>query len=410
MRMTGSHEDSNALALLARHPVERLSMHNAEVAVIGAGLAGLSTAIHLLRLGATDVIVLEREHVGSGSSSLSIGIVETQYIDAVDVHARAYGLRFFQELEQQHGLRFVHNGYLRVADDEAGMALFAKSVAMQARFGVEDAMVVSASVAGRLAAGLDTSTIAGGLWGPTDGFIDGYLACQILAEIVTSLGGTILQKAALLSAEHRDEMWRLQTDRGEVAAPTVVNAAGPWAAVVGDMLGAPVPLSPERHQAAVIELREPMTESFPCFIDYIPGRDSDSLSLRWENPSQLIACIHNEASKHPPQDPDSYDIRSDGGFIDQVVEKIALRFPDLEAGIGHTWAGLYPMTSDGQPVVGRQHDRPSVVCALGGGGNGVQLAPMIGLTAAESVLDLPITLTESAVWAASRVSIAQDAR
>ena len=105
------------------------------VVVVGAGALGLCTAYQLTELGVTDVTVLERRHVASASSGLSVGIVETQYLDPIAIEVRVRSMQFFDQLP----LQITRNGYLRLGQTEADLEAFERSVEIQCELGVRDA-------------------------------------------------------------------------------------------------------------------------------------------------------------------------------------------------------------------------------------------------------------------------------
>jgi glycine/D-amino acid oxidase-like deaminating enzyme len=110
--------------------------------VVGAGALGLCTAFEITELGLTDVVVLERDHVASASSGLSVGIVETQYLDPLAIELRVHSMRFFRRLETEAGLSITRNGYLRLGHSPADLAAFERSVEAQRDLGVADAAVL----------------------------------------------------------------------------------------------------------------------------------------------------------------------------------------------------------------------------------------------------------------------------
>ncbi len=91
----------------------------ARVVVVGAGALGLCTAYHLTERGVTDVIVIERRHVAGASSGLSVGIIETQYLDPLAIEIRVESMRFFTALERSGALAVTRNGYLRLGHRDA---------------------------------------------------------------------------------------------------------------------------------------------------------------------------------------------------------------------------------------------------------------------------------------------------
>src|SRR5690606_4264227 len=130
---------------------------------------------HFLREGGAKVTVLEADHVASGSSGLSVGIIETQYIEPLDIALRVDAMGFFAKLEADHGLEITRNGYLRLVRDEASLEAARSSVEIQRSLGVEDATVLDRDEVQKLVPQMRCDDVVAGLWGPSDGFIDGHL-------------------------------------------------------------------------------------------------------------------------------------------------------------------------------------------------------------------------------------------
>lgn len=364
-------------------------MSGPRIVIVGGGVAGVSVAYALTGRGATDVTVLESAHVASGSSGRSVGMVETQYFDPIDVQARAIGRDMIDRLEADQGLHFVRNGYLRPATSEAHLEMFARSVAVQETYGIDDAEVLDAAGVRRVAPPIDPERVVGGLWRPSDGYVDGHLFTTLLGRLAVEGGATIRQRRRVVSADKgAGDVWTLRCDDGSTyLADIVVNAAGAWAPSVARLLGLQIDVKPERHQALTLELGHDVDWVLPCVVDYIPGSQEDGLSLRHEGTSQLFATVHNERSVLPRSDPDSYAERIDENLSELIVELVMDRFPGLEdCRVGHGWTGLYPMTSDGAPLVGPDPMDRSVVHAAGGGGNGIQLATAMAEVAADWIL------------------------
>jgi sarcosine oxidase subunit beta len=383
------------------------SVGSVRVAVVGAGVSGLTTAYELLARGVRDVVVLDARHPGDGSSGLSVGMVETQYIDTPSIAARAHGRRFYDAIARDHGLTFVRGGYLRMGRDAQDLADYELSVQRQQDAGVTDAEVLSAAEIARRWPQLVVEDRAGGLFGPSDGYIDGYEFCTLMTGLVRRGGARVLASTAMVGADPRPTGgWTIRTTREPVEADVVVNAAGPWAGVVGDLLGAPVPLLPQLHGALTVELAEPMAPLLPFVMDYLPGSGRPGVYFRSERPDQLIAGLHVEEAVADAVSPDAPLGRVSEAFIAELTEGLAERLVDTDGfGIGRSWSGLYPMTPDHRPIVGVHPERNDVVCALGGGGNGIQLAPAIGRVAAEALVGAPDqTFGDELGWDPSRLA------
>ncbi|MBU8808326.1 FAD-binding oxidoreductase [Mycolicibacterium goodii] len=387
-------------------------MSNTRVAVVGAGALGLSTALQLSQLGGFDVTVLETAHIAEGSSSRSIGIVETQYLNEFDIAVRAFGLRFVKALAASEGLQFNVNGYLRLADSDAALEEYAASVEMQQKFGIDDARVLDRSEITTLIPELEVGDRVGGLFGAGDGYVDGHLLTNLMGELARRHGATIMQKAKLLGATSGPAgEFLLDTTRGQLAADIVVNAAGGWGGLVGDLLGAPLTLIPQRHQAITVTLGKPLGYVMPSVMDYVPGSGRSGLYFRHENETSLFAGLHTEETIHGAADPDTVSWNTDEAFVTEIAEALSERLPRLEgAGLGRGWAGLYPMSFDQQPVVGPHPDNERVICALGAGGNGIQLSPAIGKTVAEYVAGTTFSLAgPGSKWDSKRIATSDPA-
>jgi sarcosine oxidase subunit beta len=359
-----------------------------KVCVVGAGAIGLCSALELARRGVAPVTVIEARHVAAGSSGLSVGIVETQYLDPLDIELRVRSKRMFAWLEREHGLRLVHNGYLRLGHDARSRAAFERSVEIQHELGVPDASVLDREQVARLVPDMRTDDVCAGLFGPSDGFVDGHLYCGLLAELAIAEGTTMLLGAELLGAEGMDGGGlRLSTSRGELECDVAVNAAGAWAGSVAALLGCELELAPQRHQASLVRLPYELAYTMPAVMDYSPGSGERGVYFRHEGPGRLIAGLHGEEVSEPVADPDTYARQADQDFLEVLAGKLSSRLPGLaEATLAGGWAGLYPVSVTGRPVVGPLADDPSVIVAAGAGGSGIQLSPALGEIVADWVL------------------------
>src|SRR5207253_11394365 len=157
-------------------------------AVVGAGALGLCTAFELTELGVTDVTVLERDHVASASSGLSVGIVETQYLEPLAIELRVHSMRFFARLEAEAGLSITRNGYLRLGRTADDLAAFERSVEIQRELGVDEARVLDQDGLRVAVPDLECADLAGGLFGPSDSYVDGHSYCMLLADLLRDRG------------------------------------------------------------------------------------------------------------------------------------------------------------------------------------------------------------------------------
>lgn len=356
------------------------------VCIIGAGAIGLCSALELARRG-SEVTVLDARHVAAGSSGLSVGIIETQYLERLDIELRVRAMRTFEWLEREHGLSVVRNGYLRLGHDSACGGAFERSVEIQRELGVHDAQVLDRAQIAQLAPAMRTDDLQAGLFGPSDGFIDGHLYCGLLAELAVSAGASLLLATELLGAEPlAGGGVRLRTSAGALECDMVVDAAGAWAGRVAALLGCELELVPQRHQACVVHLPHELGYMMPSVMDYTPGSGERGLYFRHEGPGRLIAGLHGEEVSAPSADPDCYVRQADTEFLEELAGKLSNRLPGLvDAALGGGWAGLYPVSPTGRPLVGPVACGAQVILAVGAGGSGIQLSPVMGELVADWV-------------------------
>ncbi|TPJ62177.1 FAD-dependent oxidoreductase [Mesorhizobium sp. B2-7-1] len=360
------------------------------VVVIGAGTLGMCTALNLVEQGAR-ITVLEAQSIASGSSGRSVGVVGSQLTDPFEIMLRVHALRRFRHWEGE-GLRFNHIGYLRLARTPAQMTLFARSVEIQAEAGLRSRLI-RANELRDLVPHINPDGLEGGLFGPDNGFIDPHEMCNLLAGIVREKGGEIRQYRKLLGVQRRPGGYRLETSGDAtdgkprlIDCDVVVNAGGAWAPQVAALFGQRLHIWPERHEAVVIHLDEPLDYTMPMVMDLVNSEGS-GLNFRHEKPGELIAEIH-KVNSIAPEDPDNYNDQCEEQSKVDLAELLLERVPDLPgARLGRGWAGLYPVTADHRPFVGPlDASEPSLITAAGAGGYGIQLAPVIGQIAADWVL------------------------
>jgi sarcosine oxidase subunit beta len=376
------------------------------VIIIGGGVLGLTTALELIDLGVEQITVVERKHPGEGSSGLSVGMVETQYFHPPDIEARVFGRRFYDRMARDHGLTFTASGYLRLGSTQADMNAFESSRTIQSTLGVKDAEVLTAQEISKRWHQVVMDDRAGGLFGGSDGYIDGYEYCMLASRLISQRGAKLVSKAEVIGADLRaDGQWQLDTAKGTFQAELIVNAAGPWAGRIGELLGAPVPLHPQLHGALTINLPQPMNPLLPFVMDYVPESRTDGVYFRSERPDQLIAGLHTDEGVHDAVSPDVRLGRIPQDDIERVSMLMAERLNIVDdLVVSGSWQGIYPMSPDHRPIVGRHPAQPSVVCALGAGGSGIQLAPAVGRVAAESVLDHTESFGWQRNWSPKRIA------
>ena len=363
--------------------------------VVGGGVVGLACAAELAGLGC-DVVLIEKDQLASASSGLSVGVYSRQYAEPLDIKLRVDAYERMCALEADHGLGIRRIGYLRLARDAETLELFERGVALQHEIGVPDSTLLDRRGLEKLIPSLYTEDLAGGMLGPSDGYLDGHELCMTYTNIATARGVDIRTRTEVFDAERTAGGGRrLTTNTGTIDADVVVNAAGAWADKVGEILGAPIGIVPQRHQALIISTGRPLEQFMPFVMDYIPGSGEEGLYFRGERHDTLIAGFHtNDLTDGELDDPDNPHRATDPGHVEEVSKKLVERLPGLELSFAGGWSGIYPVSTDGQIVVGPFPDDPGVIAAIGLDGVGVQLFPAVGRLVAEHVVDGKVSSIE----------------
>lgn len=377
------------------------------IAVIGAGTVGVGAARRAAELGA-DVTIIDREGPASGSSGRSAAIYNVQTVDPLHVELRTRARELFFELEETRGLPLRKIGNLRVAWTDDDLEVLRGVIDVQRGLGLTDADSVLLDRDGiqALVPDLVTTDLAGGLFGPRDGVIDGAYLTYALLHSAIDRGARYL-KGRVADHRKRGAEHVIVTDQGEVVADTVINAAGAWAGKVGALLGVEVPVMPQVHDIVKVEMPQPRPYTVPMVNLYMPGSDGEALYFRQLDPVTLLAGFHTYEvlEDHPVVDPDDYRQVVEPGYVDAVRDALAERFPVAGLEVIPGWTGLYPLSPDGEFIIGPEGADPSVVTATGLGGVGVTSGSMAGYLAAEwAVLGETTTIAGVERWLPTRFS------
>lgn len=357
----------------------------ADVVIVGGGIEGSAAAWALGRRGVTDVVVLERNTVGSGMTGKSSGIVRCHYGVSSLAAMAADGLKVFERAADIFGtdIGFRQTGYV-VGVGEQNVEALRKSLAAQQSVGVETEEIDKADVA-ELWPFADLTPFAAFGWEARGGYGDAYQTAQAFSAAARTAGAHVRQGATvtgLLLDADRVTGVRL-ADGTEISANTVVVATGVWTRPFLAPYGIDMPIRVIREQIVMID---PGTETGPVPVF------SDLVSLQYVRPevggdilfgnSDLPGYVDIDQA-----DPDSYLNRATEDFVDVTVDKVGTRFPGFaDASISSSYAGCYDVTPDYNPVIS-QGPLDGLVIAAGFSGHGFKIAPAVGKLVADIVID-----------------------
>ena len=361
-----------------------------KVAVIGGGIAGCSTLYHLTQEGWTDVVLIERDELTSGTTWHSAAQVTNFGMNQTMVGLKSHSIALYKELRDNadYPVGYHHgDGGIRLANTEAQMQGYRHFSSMARGMGVEFE-VIDADECARRHPLISTENLVGGLWDGEDGDIDPAQLCQALAFHARKAGAEVYRFTEVTGlTQHSDDTWKIETNKGNIDADIVVNACGYRVNEVGAMMGVHHPVASMEHQYFV-------TEDIPAIIDaghrmpLLRCPISDYYSRQEKN--GLLVGFYEQDCKTWGMDGISPSFANDlcPDDLDRVMDVLEgafARMPALtEVGIKRVVNGPITYTIDGAPLVGPIPGKRNAFCIIGlragvgeGGGHGWLLAQQI---------------------------------
>lgn len=327
------------------------------VAVIGGGVVGCSVLYHLTKFGWTDVMLIERSELTSGSTWHAAGGFHTLNADTNMAALQGYTIQLYKDLEKlsEQSCGLHHVGGLTLATTPDRMD-FLKAERAKHRYMGLDTEIVGPEEIRKLSPITNTEGVLGALYDPLDGHLDPSGTTHAYAKAARNAGAEIVLRNPVLETNPRpDGSWEIVTEQGTVVAEHLVNAAGLWAREVGALAGVYLPLHPMEHQYLVTE-ETPDVYERDSELPHVMDPEGESY-LRQEGRGLVIGFYEQScdpwAVEGTPLDfghellPDKLD------RIGDSLELAFRRYPVLErAGIKTIINGPFTFAPDGNPLVG----------------------------------------------------------
>jgi sarcosine oxidase subunit beta len=287
--------------------------------------------------------------------------------------------------DEEASAGLVKCGYLICAPEGPKLEPLRAALAGQERMGVEVRLIDQAEARNRLPiAQFDDAALIG--FEPEAGFADAYLVATGFARAARRLGVKIMEgvnvERLLLDG---GKVVGVETSQGTFHSDTVISTQNIWATDIEKWTGVPTPVKAERHAVLALEGPEAYSFQMPVFKDLgSPGM----LYCRSYGGNQMLVSEGTVGETLAAPDNEQGDISMD--YVVEVGGQVAERFPSFgEAGLASSWTGVYDVTPDWNPVLGRLPDVPGLVVGYGFSGHGFKLSPGVGLVLAQEALGLP---------------------
>ncbi|MFL5935932.1 MAG: NAD(P)/FAD-dependent oxidoreductase [Gaiellaceae bacterium] len=310
---------------------------------------GASIAYHLALLGADDVVLCDVAEVASGATGKAMGGVRQQFSTEAEVRLAQASIAFFRELGAPF---FLQVGYLFVATTEAGLARLHERAELQRGLGVPVEDVDAAEVEG-----LRTDDVVGAVICREDGVASPPATAR-----------EVVRRAAERGVEVREH-----TDARDVDRDVLVVACGPRSPFL-----VPLPIRPLVRQLVDVGPVDGLPETLPMVVE-------EETTFHFRRRQAFLRLAMREPTARW-----SLDEVVDEALVDEVRARLASRYPSAAgAPVERAWAGLYDMTPDAHPIIGRVRD--DVYVAAGFSGHGFMQSPAVGRAVAEELLELEPT-------------------
>ena len=356
------------------------------VAVIGGGVVGCSVLYHLTKLGWTDVTLIERSELTSGSTWHAAGGFHTLNADTNMAALQGYTIQLYRDLEQQSGQScgLHHVGGITLAGSPDRMDFLRAERAKHRYMGLDTHLVSPAEIR-ELSPITNTDGVIGGLYDPLDGHLDPSGTTHAYARAARNQGAEIILRNPVTALKPRpDGGWEVVTGQGSMIAEHVVNAAGLWAREVGAMAGVYLPLHPMEHQYLATDTIEEVV-NHGSELPHVMDPEGESY-LRQERDGLVIGFYEQNCDPWAVDGTSwefGHELLPDN--LERIGDALAMayrRYPVLErAGIKTVINGPFTFAPDGNPLVGPVQGLRNYWSACGvmagfsqGGGVGLVLA------------------------------------
>lgn len=349
----------------------------ADIVILGAGVMGASIAFQLAQRGAGKILVLDKEFAGSGGSGRSSALVRMHYSFPPEVQLALVSLDIFRRWTEIVGERgdFRKTGFVRLVHPTE-MELLRKNVDMQRALGA-NVQLIDRKELRELEPEWDVSEVVQAAYEPDSGYGDGSNVATDFLAAARAKGVAYAPRArATRFIVEGGKVRGVRTEHGEVSAPVVVAATGPWSKPLFAGVGFEPPIETEYHEVAILSNAPEMRGGGCACID--------SVSATYFRPYASDKFLVGDFYGKRGADPDQFPQRPEESSLAELIARAVRRLPRLQnAGIMRGVTGVYDMTPDCRPLLGEVPGVAGLHLCAGFSGMGFKISPAIGVVMSE---------------------------
>jgi heterotetrameric sarcosine oxidase beta subunit len=345
----------------------------ADAVIVGAGINGLATAYELARQGVKNIVVLDKNYIGSGSTGRCGGGIRQQWTTAENIRLAQESVRMYEGMSAELGYQvfFRQGGYLMVTESESDLPALRQAVELQNQCDVATEYLQPEECL-RVVPDLNVSAIKGATFCPKDGtaypfaVVWGYARACHRKGVKIYIGTTVQDITA-----DEGRIRQVVTDRGTISTPLLINCAGPWARSLAAKVGVELPNRQERHEIMV-------SESLKPFLDPMVISISNGIYFSQSMRGEIVGGI-GDAEEPRLEGPDHFDTSSGLRFAVRFSKALLAYYPRAaQVRMMRQWAGMYDVTPDHRPILGGVPGLDGYYHICGFSGHGFMLGPVTG--------------------------------
>ena len=353
----------------------------ADIVILGAGVMGASIAFHLAQRKPGQILVIDKDYAGRGGSGRSSALIRMHYSFPAEVQLALVSLRMFEHWKDLVGetTLFQKTGFVRIVHPNEAERL-ERNVEMQRKLGVHVSLISKKELQ-ELEPDWRVDEVELAAYEPDSGYGDGAGVANDFLARARDLGAAYSPRTLATGfCVEGGRVRGVRTNQGEVAAPIVVAATGPWTRPLFQAAGYDLPIETEYHQVAILKNPPDMRGGGCACID-----SGTATYFRPDGPDKfLVGDFYGKRTI----DPDDFPQRASDESLEELIERACRRVPKLEnAEVMRGVTGVYDMTPDSRPVLGEIPGIAGLHVCAGFSGMGFKISPAIGLVMSELLLD-----------------------